>query len=346
MRELLRRLFRRHVLTDFWYKLGALLLALVVWGILHVYLKQQQTFTVTVNVLHGSSHEIVQSEENQRTVMLVMEIMNGDGNDRDWGDPAEYGVYVQMPEKLTDERGKWFFTVNDLQFRSKPSGVRVTAMEPEKVFIQYDTIKEGMAQVARPKDLPLGATKLTFQDWYPKAVWLRGPSRYLNSLQTVSLNELPAQEWPKLKQAKRTSCELKVHNAYAPQVTIRPDTVTVSLREEVVVKDEVLTLDKRLSVLPSPAGLVAEESLPGIRVTLTGHPELIRRLSESPGDIICYVSSESLRRTGGKEVPVLVGGVPTELTFRLEPQRVTLRLLPPPADAPHDGDGAPLPDAE
>lgn len=345
MRELLRRLFRRHVLTDFWCKLGALLLALIVWGILHVYLKRQQTFTVTVSVLHGSSHE-VQYEDNQRTVTLVMEIMNGDANDRDWGDPAEYGVFVRMPERLAEERGTWAFTVNDLQFTSKPSGVRVTAMEPERVSIQYDTIREGMAQVARPKDLPLGATKLTFQDWYPREVWLRGPSRYLDSLQTVSLTELSAEEWQKLKLARRASCELKVHNAYAPQVTIRPDTVTVSLREEVVVKDEVLTLDKRLSVLPSPAGLVAEDGLPVIRVTLTGQPELIRRLAAAQGDIICYVSSEALRRTGGHEVPVLIGGVPTELTFQLEPQRVTLRLLPLPLPPAATTGGALPPDAE
>ena len=135
-------------------------------------------------------------------------------------------------------------------------------------------------------------------------------------------------------------------NAYAPQLTFRPDTVTVSLREEVVVKDEVLTLDKRLSVLPSPAGLVAEDSLPVIRVTLTGQPELIRRLAAAQGDIICYVSSEALRRTGGHEVPVLIGGVPTELTFQLEPQRVTLRLLPLPPPPAAPAGGALPPDAE
>ena len=43
---------------------------------------------------------------------------------------------------------------------------------------------------------------------------------------------------------------------------------------------------------------------------------------------------------------MLIGGVPTELTFQLEPQRVTLRLLPlPPPPAATTG-GALPPDAE
>lgn len=315
----LRQQFRNYVLTDFWRKLFALVLALVTWAGLHKHLQQYRTVTVPVEVRHGENIVLLDDSEKMQ-VQLTLELIGSDFSEYELADCVR-DVHVEMPVQR-EQKGTWTFSVQQLHAECA-KGIRISKMQPETVKVDYDTMLEKSVHVTMPADMPLGEKKLMFVKVAPEEVTLHGPSTYLADWHDVSLELFSASDY---LQKPFSQYVAKVKNPYHRHVTIRPGKVTVRLREETVVEEKKHSLRKQVTVLSGEkaAGARVLGALPVVEVLLQGTPRQIAELVEH--DVFCFVNLSQVPASGEFEFPVLAGGVPTGMKYSLSPERVLLQV--------------------
>ena len=294
---------KRRFMSDIWRRLGALALAIYVWMWINVQVTDSQIVSgVPVHVSYDQNKMQVMNATDQIRDFVVQ--FRGKDKDANWMLASSYEFQVSMPDTVkgtvTLEFGK-----DQLEVVKKPNGVTLKEMQPSKIRVTADEIIETWIDIAHlPSKMKPNGDLVRFLTPQPARVKVRGPSRIVRNLQTMTLKE------PDLSMPFGSTIRLQVDNPDRSSLTITPQEVSVSVEKQIMEEQDIEKLTPHLLLPPNTDLSLGAVNLPNVTVRLHGSVKDMAELKAANTPIRVFLDLSDVNDVGPWSRKVLVGGLP------------------------------------
>ena len=294
---------KRRFMSDIWRRLGALALAIYVWTWINVRVTDRQIVSgVPVHISYDQNKmQIMNSTEQIRDFVVQF---RGNDIDANWMLASSYEFQVSMPDSVkgtvTLEFGK-----EQLEVVKKPAGVTLKEMQPSKIRVTADEIVETWIGIAHvPSKMKPNGDLVRFLAPQPARVKVRGPSRIVHNLQTLTLKE------PDLSMPFGSTIRLQVDNPDRSSLTITPQEVSVNVEKQIMEEQDIEKLTPHLLLPPNTDLALGAVSLPNVTVRLHGSVNDMAELKSANSPIRVFLDLTDVTDVGPWSRKVMVGGLP------------------------------------
>ncbi len=323
-------------MSDIWRRLGALALAVYVWTWINVRVTDSQIVSgVPVHISYDQNKMQILNAQDQIRDFVVQ--FRGKDIDANWMLASSYEFQVNMPDSVkgtvTLEFGK-----DQLEVVKKPNGVTLKEMQPSKIRVTADEIVETWISIAHvPSKMKPNGDLVRFLTPQPARVKVRGPSRIVRNLQTMTLKE------PDLSMPFGSTIRLQVDNPDRSSLTITPQEVSVSVEKQIMEEQDIEKLTPHLLLPPNTDLALGAVSLPNVTVRLHGSVNDMAELKSVNSPIRVFLDLSDVTDVGPWSRKVMVGGLPNGVeVVKVDPdvihdivltRRETTTAKPPAAEA-------------
>ena len=323
-------------MSDIWRRLGALALAVYVWTWINVRVTDSQIVSgVPVHISYDQNKMQILNAQDQIRDFVVQ--FRGKDIDANWMLASSYEFQVNMPDSVkgtvTLEFGK-----DQLEVVKKPNGVTLKEMQPSKIRVTADEIVETWISIAHvPSKMKPNGDLVRFLTPQPARVKVRGPSRIVRNLQTMTLKE------PDLSMPFGSTIRLQVDNPDRSSLTITPQEVSVSVEKQIMEEQDIEKLTPHLLLPPNTDLALGAVSLPNVTVRLHGSVNDMAELKSVNSPIRVFLDLSDVTDVGPWSRKVMVGGLPNGVeVVKVDPdvihdivltRRETTAAKPPAAEA-------------
>ena len=327
---------KRRFMSDIWRRLGALALAVYVWTWINVRVTDSQIVSgVPVHISYDQNKMQILNAQDQIRDFVVQ--FRGKDIDANWMLASSYEFQVNMPDSVkgtvTLEFGK-----DQLEVVKKPNGVTLKEMQPSKIRVTADEIVETWISIAHvPSKMKPNGDLVRFLTPQPARVKVRGPSRIVRNLQTMTLKE------PDLSMPFGSTIRLQVDNPDRSSLTITPQEVSVSVEKQIMEEQDIEKLTPHLLLPPNTDLALGAVSLPNVTVRLHGSVNDMAELKSVNSPIRVFLDLSDVTDVGPWSRKVMVGGLPNGVeVVKVDPdvihdivltRRETATAKPPAAEA-------------
>ena len=327
---------KRRFMSDIWRRLGALALAVYVWTWINVRVTDSQIVSgVPVHISYDQNKMQILNAQDQIRDFVVQ--FRGKDIDANWMLASSYEFQVNMPDSVkgtvTLEFGK-----DQLEVVKKPNGVTLKEMQPSKIRVTADEIVETWISIAHvPSKMKPNGDLVRFLTPQPARVKVRGPSRIVRNLQTMTLKE------PDLSMPFGSTIRLQVDNPDRSSLTITPQEVSVSVEKQIMEEQDIEKLTPHLLLPPNTDLALGAVSLPNVTVRLHGSVNDMAELKSVNSPIRVFLDLSDVTDVGPWSRKVMVGGLPNGVeVVKVDPdvihdivltRRETTTAKPPAAEA-------------
>ena len=323
-------------MSDIWRRLGALALAVYVWTWINVRVTDSQIVSgVPIHISYDQNKMQILNAQDQIRDFVVQ--FRGKDIDANWMLASSYEFQVNMPDSVkgtvTLEFGK-----DQLEVVKKPNGVTLKEMQPSKIRVTADEIVETWISIAHvPSKMKPNGDLVRFLTPQPARVKVRGPSRIVRNLQTMTLKE------PDLSMPFGSTIRLQVDNPDRSSLTITPQEVSVSVEKQIMEEQDIEKLTPHLLLPPNTDLALGAVSLPNVTVRLHGSVNDMAELKSVNSPIRVFLDLSDVTDVGPWSRKVMVGGLPNGVeVVKVDPdvihdivltRRETTTAKPPAAEA-------------
>ena len=323
-------------MSDIWRRLGALALAVYVWTWINVRVTDSQIVSgVPIHISYDQNKMQILNAQDQIRDFVVQ--FRGKDIDANWMLTSSYEFQVNMPDSVkgtvTLEFGK-----DQLEVVKKPNGVTLKEMQPSKIRVTADEIVETWISIAHvPSKMKPNGDLVRFLTPQPARVKVRGPSRIVRNLQTMTLKE------PDLSMPFGSTIRLQVDNPDRSSLTITPQEVSVSVEKQIMEEQDIEKLTPHLLLPPNTDLALGAVSLPNVTVRLHGSVNDMAELKSVNSPIRVFLDLSDVTDVGPWSRKVMVGGLPNGVeVVKVDPdvihdivltRRETTTAKPPAAEA-------------
>ncbi len=327
---------KRRFMSDIWRRLGALALAVYVWIWINVRVTDSQIVSgVPVHISYDQNKMQILNAQDQIRDFVVQ--FRGKDIDANWMLASSYEFQVNMPDSVkgtvTLEFGK-----DQLEVVKKPNGVTLKEMQPSKIRVTADEIVETWISIAHvPSKMKPNGDLVRFLTPQPARVKVRGPSRIVRNLQTMTLKE------PDLSMPFGSTIRLQVDNPDRSSLTITPQEVSVSVEKQIMEEQDIEKLTPHLLLPPNTDLALGAVNLPNVTVRLHGSVNDMAELKAVNSPIRVFLDLSDVTDVGPWSRKVMVGGLPNGVeVVKIDPEvihdivltrRETATAKPPVAEA-------------
>ncbi len=327
---------KRRFMSDIWRRLGALALAVYVWTWINVRVTDSQIVSgVPIHISYDQNKMQILNAQDQIRDFVVQ--FRGKDIDANWMLASSYEFQVNMPDSVkgtvTLEFGK-----DQLEVVKKPNGVTLKEMQPSKIRVTADEIVETWIDIAHvPSKMKPNGDLVRFLTPQPARVKVRGPSRIVRNLQTMTLKE------PDLSMPFGSTIRLQVDNPDRSSLTITPQEVSVSVEKQIMEEQDIEKLTPHLLLPPNTDLALGAVSLPNVTVRLHGSVNDMAELKSVNSPIRVFLDLSDVNDVGPWSRKVMVGGLPNGVeVVKVDPdvihdivltRRETATAKPPAAEA-------------
>ena len=290
-------------MSDIWRRLGALALAIYVWTWINVRVTDSQIVSgVPVHISYDQNKMQILNAQDQIRDFVVQ--FRGKDIDANWMLASSYEFQVNMPDSVkgtvTLEFGK-----DQLEVVKKPNGVTLKEMQPSKIRVTADEIVETWISIAHvPSKMKPNGDLVRFLTPQPARVKVRGPSRIVRNLQSMTLKE------PDLSMPFGSTIRLQVDNPDRSSLTITPQEVSVSVEKQIMEEQDIEKLTPHLLLPPNTDLALGAVSLPNVTVRLHGSVNDMAELKSVNSPIRVFLDLSDVTDVGPWSRKVMVGGLP------------------------------------
>ena len=290
-------------MSDIWRRLGALALAVYVWTWINVRVTDSQIVSgVPIHISYDQNKMQILNAQDQIRDFVVQ--FRGKDIDANWMLASSYEFQVNMPDSVkgtvTLEFGK-----DQLEVVKKPNGVTLKEMQPSKIRVTADEIVETWISIAHvPSKMKPNGDLVRFLTPQPARVKVRGPSRIVRNLQTMTLKE------PDLSMPFGSTIRLQVDNPDRSSLTITPQEVSVSVEKQIMEEQDIEKLTPHLLLPPNTDLALGAVSLPNVTVRLHGSVNDMAELKSVNSPIRVFLDLSDVTDVGPWSRKVMVGGLP------------------------------------
>ncbi len=294
---------KRRFMSDIWRRLGALALAIYVWTWINVRVTDSQIVSgIPIHISYDQNKMQLMNSPDQIRDFVVQS--RGKDMDANWMLASSYELQVNMPASVkgtvTLEFGK-----DQLEVVKKPNGVTLKEMQPSKIRVTADEIVEtwiGSAHVPSKRKPNGDLVRLLAPQ--PARVKVRGPSRIVHNLQTLTLKE------PDLSMPFGSTIRLQVDNPDRSSLTITPQEVSVNVEKQIMEEQDIEKLTPHLLLPPNTDLALGAVSLPNVTVRLHGSVNDMAELKSANSPIRVFLDLTDVTDVGPWSRKVMVGGLP------------------------------------
>ena len=290
-------------MSDIWRRLGALALAIYVWTWINVRVTDSQIVSgVPIHISYDQNKMQIMNAQDQIRDFVVQ--FRGKDIDANWMLSSSYEFQVNMPDSVkgtvTLEFGK-----DQLEVVKKPNGVTLKEMQPSKIRVTADEIVETWISIAHvPSKMKPNGDLVRFLTPQPARVKVRGPSRIVRNLQTMTMKE------PDLSMPFGSTIRLQVDNPDRSSLTITPQEVSVSVEKQIMEEQDIEKLTPHLLLPPNTDLALGAVSLPNVTVRLHGSVNDMAELKSVNSPIRVFQDLSDENDVGPWSRKVMVGGLP------------------------------------
>ena len=294
---------KRRFMSDIWRRRGALALAIYVWTWINVRVTDSQIVSgVPIHISYDQNKMQIMNAQDQIRDFVVQ--FRGKDIDANWMLASSYEFQVNMPDSVkgtvTLEFGK-----DQLEVVKKPNGVTLKEMQPSKIRVTADEIVETWISIAHvPSKMKPNGDLVRFLTPQPARVKVRGPSRIVRNLQTMTLKE------PDLSMPFGSTIRLQVDNPDRSSLTITPQEVSVSVEKQIMEEQDIEKLTPHLLLPPNTDLSLGAVNLPNVTVRLHGSVKDMAELKAANTPIRVFLDLSDVNDVGPWSRKVLVGGLP------------------------------------
>jgi YbbR domain-containing protein len=306
-------------------KLSALGLSVFLWALVQTEPRNAETFSVPVTVEVSDTAWAASGTPEPSTVELRLS-----GPAREIIRLARQGTRIRVPIRSIGSSDTTVTLRRDWVGLGDGTRLTVESLSPSAVQIAFEPAVSRAVPLAirTTGELPSHLALATAVGVNTPVVRLRGPASRLEGLDSVRLRPLDLS-----KVSTSGVFEVPVDTAGLSGVRITPMSATLGLR----VEEEVERVLTGIPVVAQSDGAEAAivVSPLAVDVTIRGARTLVTALD--PMDLRAWVAPELVRgMTPGEDrrVPVRVEGVPELVTYRLDPELVTVRRASDAQDGP------------
>ena len=294
---------KRRFMSDIWRRLGALALAIYVWTWINVRVTDSQIVSgIPIHISYDQNKMQLMNSPDQIRDFVVQS--RGKDMDANWMIASSYELQVNMPPSVkgtvTLEFGK-----DQLEVVKKPNGVTLKEMQPSKIRVTADEIVETWIGIAHvPSKMKPNGDLVRFLAPQPARVKVRGPSRIVHNLQTLTLKE------PDLSMPFGSTIRLQVDNPDRSSLTITPQEVSVNVEKQIMEEQDIEKLTPHLLLPPNTDLALGAVSLPNVTVRLHGSVNDMAELKSANSPIRVFLDLTDVTDVGPWSRKVMVGGLP------------------------------------
>ncbi len=294
---------KRRFMSDIWRRLGALALAIYVWTWINVRVTDSQIVSgIPIHISYDQNKMQLMNSPDQIRDFVIQS--RGKDMDANWMLASSYELQVNMPDSVkgtvTLEFGK-----DQLEVVKKPNGVTLKEMQPSKIRVTADEIVETWIGIAYlPSKMKPNGDLVRFLAPQPARVKVRGPSRIVHNLQTLTLKE------PDLSMPFGSTIRLQVDNPDRSSLTITPQEVSVSVEKQIMEEQDFEKLTAHLLLPPNTDLALGSVSLPNVTVRLHGSVNDMAELKSANSPIRVFLDLTDVTDVGPWSRKVMVGGLP------------------------------------
>jgi YbbR domain-containing protein len=294
---------KRRFMSDIWRRLGALALAIYVWTWINVRVTDSQIVSgIPIHISYDQNKMQLMNSPDQIRDFVVQS--RGKDMDANWMLASSYELQVNMPASVkgtvTLEFGK-----DQLEVVKKPNGVTLKEMQPSKIRVTADEIVETWIGIAHvPSKMKPNGDLVRFLAPQPARVKVRGPSRIVHNLQTLTLKE------PDLSMPFGSTIRLQVDNPDRSSLTITPQEVSVNVEKQIMEEQDIEKLTPHLLLPPNTDLALGTVSLPNVTVRLHGSVNDMAELKSANTPIRVFLDLTDVTDVGPWSRKVMVGGLP------------------------------------
>ncbi|MBQ9446043.1 MAG: hypothetical protein IJU61_05580 [Victivallales bacterium] len=294
---------KRRFMSDIWRRLGALALAIYVWTWINVRVTDSQIVSgIPIHISYDQNKMQLMNSPDQIRDFVVQS--RGKDMDANWMLASSYELQVNMPPSVkgtvTLEFGK-----DQLEVVKKPNGVTLKEMQPSKIRVTADEIVETWIGIAHvPSKMKPNGDLVRFLAPQPARVKVRGPSRIVHNLQTLTLKE------PDLSMPFGSTIRLQVDNPDRSSLTITPQEVSVNVEKQIMEEQDIEKLTPHLLLPPNTDLALGAVSLPNVTVRLHGSVNDMAELKSANSPIRVFLDLTDVTDVGPWSRKVMVGGLP------------------------------------
>ena len=294
---------KRRFMSDIWRRLGALALAIYVWTWINVRVTDSQIVSgIPIHISYDQNKMQLMNSPDQIRDFVVQS--RGKDMDANWMLASSYELQVNMPPSVkgtvTLEFGK-----DQLEVVKKPNGVTLKEMQPSKIRVTADEIVETWIGIAHvPSKMKPNGDLVRFLAPQPARVKVRGPSRIVHNLQTLTLKE------PDLSMPFGSTIRLQVDNPDRSSLTITPQEVSVNVEKQIMEEQDIEKLTPHLLLPPNTDLALGAVSLPNVTVRLHGSVNDMAELKSVNSPIRVFLDLSDVTDVGPWSRKVMVGGLP------------------------------------
>ncbi len=294
---------KRRFMSDIWRRLGALALAIYVWTWINVRVTDSQIVSgIPIHISYDQNKMQLMNSPDQIRDFVVQS--RGKDMDANWMLASSYELQVNMPASVkgtvTLEFGK-----DQLEVVKKPNGVTLKEMQPSKIRVTADEIVETWIGIAHvPSKMKPNGDLVRFLAPQPARVKVRGPSRIVHNLQTLTLKE------PDLSMPFGSTIRLQVDNPDRSSLTITPQEVSVNVEKQIMEEQDIEKLTPHLLLPPNTDLALGAVSLPNVTVRLHGSVNDMAELKSANSPIRVFLDLTDVTDVGPWSRKVMVGGLP------------------------------------
>ena len=294
---------KRRFMSDIWRRLGALALAIYVWTWINVRVTDSQIVSgIPIHISYDQNKMQLMNSPDQIRDFVVQS--RGKDMDANWMLASSYELQVNMPASVkgtvTLEFGK-----DQLEVVKKPNGVTLKEMQPSKIRVTADEIVDTWIGIAHvPSKMKPNGDLVRFLAPQPARVKVRGPSRIVHNLQTLTLKE------PDLSMPFGSTIRLQVDNPDRSSLTITPQEVSVNVEKQIMEEQDIEKLTPHLLLPPNTDLALGAVSLPNVTVRLHGSVNDMAELKSANSPIRVFLDLTDVTDVGPWSRKVMVGGLP------------------------------------
>ena len=294
---------KRRFMSDIWRRLGALALAIYVWTWINVRVTDSQIVSgIPIHISYDQNKMQLMNSPDQIRDFVIQS--RGKDMDANWMLASSYELQVNMPPSVkgtvTLEFGK-----DQLEVVKKPNGVTLKEMQPSKIRVTADEIVETWIGIAHvPSKMKPNGDLVRFLAPQPARVKVRGPSRIVHNLQTLTLKE------PDLSMPFGSTIRLQVDNPDRSSLTITPQEVSVNVEKQIMEEQDIEKLTPHLLLPPNTDLALGAVSLPNVTVRLHGSVNDMAELKSANSPIRVFLDLTDVTDVGPWSRKVMVGGLP------------------------------------
>ncbi|MGI6355184.1 MAG: hypothetical protein GX937_08685 [Lentisphaerae bacterium] len=318
---------KRTFFTDFWRKVVALLLAVMVWVMVDMQMQVTSTVQqVKLKIRYDDSKFYLRRSEFDVDLEVATSAKLSQLS------AEQFLLEVDFPESQLNP-GQ--YTINLKRLRSivtrKPLGVRVKAILPQTLTVPFDVIKKRQVKVL-PQitgHLPEGYEQSCTCD--PAEVEVTGPSLLVQGITQVVTEEQPLSP----NALAPFSTMLQVLSPAPGVIDVQPEKIRVEVRIEDMRRMTTRTISRQLSgVLLPVSGSLVLTSLPAsdVKIVVGGQYRSVNNLKEDRLRVIADVTGAT--GPGQFRAKVLVMDLPLGVTLDdVEPNELEVVLMGAPSEA-------------